>query len=78
MDDEILPGPTGVVRIPADVPLVVAEGFLLRTVSTRVVVEILGPDDGTPDALVIARLAFEPQAFTQFVRGLLAAHDDLI
>lgn len=75
MDDEIIPTPTGDIRIPARLPLLDAHGFLLRTSGHRLVLEILGTNDGSPNTHVIARLAFEPQSFTRFVRGLVTVNN---
>jgi hypothetical protein len=71
MGDELINGPQGTVRVPADLQPLRADGFLLRIGGDGVVLDVLGDHDDRNTQTVVARLAFTKDGFHCFVDGLL-------
>lgn len=72
MEGEVIPGPHGNFLVPDDLEILRADGFMLRRAGgDDVVLDILGSSEDA-SGRVIARLAFDPEGFGRFVRGLVA------
>ena len=60
MDDEVIKGPDGNVRMPVTLEHVRAEGFLLCTGQERMLLDVLGEQDASSTRDVVAPLSQSP------------------
>jgi hypothetical protein len=74
----VVPGPGTDILVPAAVPDLRPEGFMLRFGPLdEIAVEMLASSDAPSRHHVIARLMFTDDSFQRFVEGLNTVRDDL-